>query len=266
MPFTLAHPAAVLPIQRLLPGRTVASALVIGSLIPDLPNLLPRLATRSDSHSLGGVLWFCLPLGLAAYVLFHLALARPLADLLPPTLAARVAPFLQDRARFHAAPLGCAAVSILLGALSHVLWDSFTHPGAPFVQAMPSLLQPWFSIGGEVVAGHRVLQFASTFLGLAVVVGWCWRWCRRDTAAAPPADGSLSVSRAATLAGVGGVALGFALHAGLTSTASLSVVGVLRPLRGAAIAGMQGLLLAVLAFSLAWHAAVAIERARQRWR
>jgi hypothetical protein len=36
MPFTFAHPAAVLPLRRFCPDRLVWSALVIGTVSPDL--------------------------------------------------------------------------------------------------------------------------------------------------------------------------------------------------------------------------------------
>jgi Domain of unknown function (DUF4184) len=64
MPFTFAHPAIAVPLLRPLGCYGVLSALVIGSLAPDLAYVLPLSVPRHKSHSLTGLLWFCLPVGL----------------------------------------------------------------------------------------------------------------------------------------------------------------------------------------------------------
>jgi hypothetical protein len=69
VPYPFAHPAAVLPLARF----GVPSALVIGSVAPDLWYLLPFI-DRAQTHSLSGVLAFCLPAGLLLYLLFHFVL------------------------------------------------------------------------------------------------------------------------------------------------------------------------------------------------
>ena len=64
MPFTFAHPAAILPLRRSRFLQTVP--LIIGSLVPDVPYYFPgRLMTRIflDTHTLHGSIFICLPLG-----------------------------------------------------------------------------------------------------------------------------------------------------------------------------------------------------------
>ena len=77
MPFTLAHPAAILPLRGLKYLRT--APLVIGAMIPDLPYYLPgRLnILRPETHSVTGSLTTCLALGYAALDAVYL-LRRPL--------------------------------------------------------------------------------------------------------------------------------------------------------------------------------------------
>ena len=82
MPYPFAHPAAVLPLAARF---GVPSALVIGSVAPDLWYLLPFI-DRAQTHSLSGVLAFCLPAGLLLYLLFHFVLKEPLIALLSPRL------------------------------------------------------------------------------------------------------------------------------------------------------------------------------------
>jgi Domain of unknown function (DUF4184) len=62
VPYPFAHPAAVLLLARPMGRFAVPSALVIGSVIPDLWYFLPFVG-REASHSPAGLFWFCLPAG-----------------------------------------------------------------------------------------------------------------------------------------------------------------------------------------------------------
>jgi hypothetical protein len=264
MPFTLAHPIAVIPIARWLRGRVVVSALVIGSMAPDLWNLFPSLATREEAHSLAGLFLHVLPLGLLCYVVFHLLLARPLVGLLPSALRGRLAPFLDVRTRMRSGPLACAVFSLILGALTHIVWDSVTHPGAHTVDALGILQRTWLRVGHVSFSGYRVLQIASTLGGMVGLALWIWRWWQSGLASSPDPDAaSLDPVRVATLAGIAGIGFGFALHASLEDLDLRSpFLGGMEPLHSAAVGGLEGLLLGMVAFSVAWHLAAWIDRVR----
>jgi hypothetical protein len=173
MPFTVSHVAAVLPLLRI----TVApAALVIGSMVPDLPYFLPLGISRELSHSPVGVLTVDLPLGLLSVALWLLVFRAPLWDFAPRWL----------RKRWHPAPvvwvswsrgllsllLACAA--ILIGVATHLLWDSLTHPDGPLVLVMPELRHSW-----EHLPGYRWLQYLSSVAGIALMAVWAYRWARR---------------------------------------------------------------------------------------
>jgi uncharacterized protein DUF4184 len=64
MPFTVSHPAAVLPVLRWLPP----SAVVVGSLVPDIPLCVRPPVGYHTTHSLAGVVTVDLPLGLTVHV------------------------------------------------------------------------------------------------------------------------------------------------------------------------------------------------------
>lgn len=69
MPFTLAHPAAILPLRRFVPALPLG-ALVAGSMAHDLEYLV-RLAQRRDQgHSAVGFLAFDLPMALVVLLAF----------------------------------------------------------------------------------------------------------------------------------------------------------------------------------------------------
>jgi Domain of unknown function (DUF4184) len=175
MPFTLAHPAAVLPL-RLLFGRVVVlPALVIGSMAPDLVYFVPLGIHGSTSHSLKGLFSFCLPVGFLVYLVFQLWLRLPLTSLLPKSVQERI----QSEAKAIAlrdTPIVLG--SLLLGAVTHILWDSLTHAWSPWLSLKPVLNYELFSVGSYQIFVFRVLQQASTLLGFVFIAWWVKRWYR----------------------------------------------------------------------------------------
>ena len=138
MPFTPTHILAVLPVASIRRLPLPFSALVIGSMIPDFPLFVPLLprTSYSISHSLTGIFTEDLLAGLTCFVVFPL-LNRPLFALLPAAIQRRCVSLLDGHSvtlhdvwkRSAAKPLLWASLAIVIGASSHVLWDSFTHEG-----------------------------------------------------------------------------------------------------------------------------------------
>jgi hypothetical protein len=203
VPLTFAHPAAAIPLQRLLGRAGVVSALVVGSVVPDLHYFVPLPVSREATHSPAGLLWFCLPVGLLTYQAFHRALAQPLLALLPDAWQSRLAPLLDARARRPAAPVWAVAVSILAGALTHVTWDLFTHGTDPVVEALPFLGVRLATVSGYPLYVHRVLLHGSSLIGLALLAWWTARWLRRaEPGARAPEPRLRPALRGAILAGL----------------------------------------------------------------
>lgn len=217
MPYALAHPAAVVPVAKLLGARAVPSALAIGSMIPDAWYLVPFIG-RDEAHGVAGALLFCLPAGLAAYAGFHLIFKHPMLALAPRRLRGRLAawasPGLPD------VPWAWVFLSLGAGIATHLAWDAFTHEGH-------------IAIVHERVFGvrlYRVLQHASTLIGGAFVF---W-WVRRRLAATAPAPVPRGIggrARAVMLALLGvipAVAFGGVLYAldGEPLRAALRAAGV----------------------------------------
>ena len=167
MPFTLAHPAVVLPLRdRGLP----MPALVAGAMVPDAPQLLGLLGLRHESHSLLGVVTVDLGLGLIALVLWYAVYRRPLADIAPDPWRDR----LPDQVRMTARGWLLAVPGVLVGALTHVAWDSFTHEGTWVVDHVAPLRA---EAGG--VAVYDALQWLCSIAGLAIVYVATRRYLRR---------------------------------------------------------------------------------------
>src|ERR1700722_20391939 len=90
MPITVSHIAAVLPAHRVLSRARLFSAAVIGSMAPDFGLLLPGFFPRWETHSLGALWSFSLPMGLLAFVLTVLLVAPALTEVLPDRAYARL--------------------------------------------------------------------------------------------------------------------------------------------------------------------------------
>ena len=177
MPFTLAHPAAVIPLAR---TRLPASALVAGSLVPDFLYFIPGHIDHNFGHTSVGLVLFCIPVGLITLVLFHHVMKMPLLDLLPDNprklLARRPNQFTFGPWRRFMRVL----VSLTVGSLTHLAWDSFTHERG-FAVANVALLK--VAIVQTPYGGVRVfklLQHGSTLVGCAALIFWYLIWARRQ--------------------------------------------------------------------------------------
>ena len=60
-------------------------------------------------------------------------------------------------------------VSIIIGALSHIFWDSFTHESGFFVQTIPSLKTNIDFLGIQLPI-FKLLQHGSTIIGGLVII------------------------------------------------------------------------------------------------
>ncbi len=195
MPFTLAHPAAALPLRHRLGRFGSTSALVIGSMVPDLAHFVPIGLMRDESHSLAGLFWYCLPVGVVAYAIWQ-SLLRPFGiALAPAAIRQRLRP--APRAGPSKQRALAVAVSILVGAAGHLAWDSFTHASGAVVQAFPLLETRVPIVRGYSPCLYTVLQHVSTLVGLAILAAWTARWYVRTPVQVPPADGAPATVRGA---------------------------------------------------------------------
>jgi hypothetical protein len=173
MPFTVSHAAAALPIAA-LNKRLPLAALMIGSMAPDFAYLLPVEYSRLETHSLAGLFTFCLPAGLAVWLYFVTVLERPTIAFLPDAWRIRV-----PRSVLTPREVGMASLAILLGAITHLVWDSFTHSSTPVVEAIPGFRDSYLDVAGLRVPVYYVLQIASSVLGLAALGLWALNIRRR---------------------------------------------------------------------------------------
>jgi hypothetical protein len=174
MPLTIAHPAAGYPLRRWLARPGSLEAFVIGSMIPDLPNFVPSVATGVRSPSLAGLFWYCIPAGMVAWALYQALFRDVLQALLPASILARQADVAREtwgRASLR------AGASVAIGAATHITWDLFTHQ-TWIVRVVPALGE-WIGVGPSFSLPVYVwLQYVSTLIGLGGIAFWLRQWLR----------------------------------------------------------------------------------------
>ena len=162
MPFPLAHPAAVLPLRRQCPRRFNFPALVLGSLSPDIGYCFGHLhVARFSHHFLAGGFGFCLPVGLLLVLLFY-RLRGPVVQRLP----ARYRRIFEPLCLRPAGSFWVIVISLLVGAWTHILWDSLTHADGWLVEHLP-ILQTSVGPGNGAFLVCDLLYSISTFAGVA---------------------------------------------------------------------------------------------------
>ncbi|MGN7947738.1 DUF4184 family protein [Microbacterium sp. 22215] len=182
MPFTPSHALVALPFIR---TPLVPAAIAIGAMTPDLPLFLRGVGLDySFTHTFGNVVWTAL----VAFVLFLVwrVVLRPAVGELSPSWVARRVPadWSQSGVEAAGAAVGFGArrpwypvllaVSLILGVLSHILWDLFTHEGRWGVEILPALGEMWGPL-----TGYKWLQHGSSAIGLVVIAIWAALRLRR---------------------------------------------------------------------------------------
>jgi hypothetical protein len=213
LPFTLSHAAAVLPAVRTDgTGRwhLLPAVLVAGSFAPDMTyyaaSALPEAMKFGDvTHSFPGV--FTVDVAVAwALVGLWLLIREPLVALLPRVGQHRVASLLRcgaPRARVRVDLVLRWYASASLGALTHVVWDAFTHLDRWGMRLFPVL--------GREIAGSPLywyLQYGGSAVAAAVIAVFAARALRRAPAADPSGVPVLSSrDRWWAVALIGGIAV-----------------------------------------------------------
>lgn len=171
MPFTLAHTAAILPFHRFFSKYFSISALLMGSMAPDFEFFLRITLYGIWGHTWWGVLFFNLPVSIILCLFFHKYVKRSLIDHLPPFLYQRLAKYKNlDWYIYFKANWLKVIFSILIGVLTHFLWDNFTHEPNYTFPFYFDVLAHVFLLNGKAVPLYSILQVLSSALGMLYFV------------------------------------------------------------------------------------------------
>lgn len=194
----------MLPFFRVL----VPAALVIGSMVPDLPYYVPLPVDGSVTHTAAGS-WFDVLTGIIAFGWWQAALSPVARSIAPAGVRNRLRPARQLRSFLSLHQTILVLASLAVGIVTHIVWDEFTHPGRWGARHIDWLATPHSGLGG-----YEWLQYASGVLGLTVLVLSSVRWW----ATTPPVAASsptapyarrlwLAIAGAAVIGMIGGFAI-----------------------------------------------------------
>jgi len=194
VPFTPSHAVVALPFVRtpLLPA-----AIAVGAMAPDLPLFLRGTPLTYQQTHTNVALTALIALVLLA--LWYAVLRPAVRELSPGWLAGRLPTdwdavgravwesvrvpregARHDVWRDSAVFSVLVALSLVLGVVSHIVWDAFTHEGRWGLAAFPALEQQW----GPLL-GYKWMQYGSSFGGLVILGAFAVSWLRRRDDGAP---------------------------------------------------------------------------------
>ena len=209
MPATFAHPVAVLPLKRFCPRWLNFAALVAGSMTPDFGYYFRRFDIADFSHTFVGSFLACVPIGCLLLTLL-LLLRRPICYVLPQPHRDALMPSPTSFA-WQPAALVRALISVLLGAWTHIIWDSFTHSSGWAVRHISFLHATAVRLGNSDLPVSYFLRQFSTLGGIAILFGTYVRWLRtRNTSNSARSSKSTDRWRYLLLASLGIVAVSIA--------------------------------------------------------
>ncbi|QDS33739.1 DUF4184 family protein [Brevibacillus brevis] len=167
MPFTFAHPAIVLPLRKC--KWFSFSALVFGSMAPDFEYFFRMQPFSVYSHTMLGLWLVDLPIAILLAFLYQYVVKKPMLARLPEWIG-RGLGYTNNGSRMPAWRTAIVFMySALLGSLSHIAWDAFTHEGGRMVDHF-LFLQQTILITHYKVPVYKLLQHGSTiFGGLAIL-------------------------------------------------------------------------------------------------
>ncbi len=170
MPFTLSHPAAVLVFRK---TKLPISALMLGAMTPDMSYFF--LEKSEIGHTIPGLFVFCLPMGIIMYFLFHYFLKYPILDLFPDRHSAFLNSFVKNPELNSLKKIGLLLAALLVGATTHLAWDSCTHYNGWLVLHANWMQTLLFKNSFFAFKLYRFFQHLSTLIGGAVLLYFYWR-------------------------------------------------------------------------------------------
>ncbi|WP_066759576.1 DUF4184 family protein [Crocinitomix algicola] len=170
MPFTFCHPAIILPLTKISKNKISATGLVIGSMAPDFEYFIKMKMEKIHGHTFEGILYFTLPLTILLSIIYHKFVRDHLINSLPEFLNHKVLCYVGiDWFTWLKKYWYVLIYSSLIGVLSHLLWDNFTHPHTFMVNHIP-ILKGWINVFGVVMSRTDFLQALSTLIGGVIIL------------------------------------------------------------------------------------------------
>lgn len=163
MPFTASHAAIILP---LLKRRIFSvSGLLMGSMVPDFEFFIRLQAHVVHGHSFWAMFWLNIPTALLCISLYHIIVRNQLILNLPLYFRKRFQPLLRfDWISYFKTNYFKVVYSILVGNISHLFLDAFTHSNGFVVTKFAFLNMEYWQI-----PLYHILQYGFSALGAIAI-------------------------------------------------------------------------------------------------
>lgn len=169
MPFTFAHPAITVPLHKKFYNKFDFTALVLGTMAPDFEYFIRFQALGEMGHTPLGFIYLNLPLVFILAYLWHTSVKKPFILSMPTILRNKLCYNVDEKYSINSIKTFFIFVSsALIGMVTHVFWDSFTHGSGFFVELIP-ILRSTINIFGKEVLVYKILQHGSTLLGFLLI-------------------------------------------------------------------------------------------------
>lgn len=167
MPFTLAHPAVVIFSKN---KNFNLLGLILGSMAPDFIYFLLFNPSSNLGHTLSGFVILNLPICFLLNYLILKFIKNPFIINLPSKICNYYTYLINYNFNFKSTKdIFIFTYSCIVGMLTHIIWDAFTHKTGYFVVNI-NLLKESIHILGYQVPFFKLLQHGSTLLGFFVIL------------------------------------------------------------------------------------------------
>lgn len=169
MPFTLSHAVFAAPLKYIKPKYFSTTGLILGSMSPDFEYFIMLEPFRSIGHSMAGLFLQALPLSLIIAYLIHHLIKVPLSLHVTSRqdMNSRLHQFLQQENLDTVRSWFVLVLSIIIGFVTHIIVDGFTHAHGFFVNLLPTLNESLIMN----IATYKALQYSFSILGLIFIIG-----------------------------------------------------------------------------------------------
>ncbi|MBN2652271.1 MAG: DUF4184 family protein [Spirochaetales bacterium] len=186
MPFTFAHPLAVLPLGKKKNRYFNMTALIIGSMAPDFEYFIHFKPYQIHGHTILGQVYYNLPLVILLSFIYHHILKESMIIHLPNPYGSDYYYLVKEKRQSRSMTGAVVFIySAFIGMFTHLIWDSFTHVNGYFVTRI-SLLSKELSIMNYDIPVYKVLQHGSTILGLSILFIVLLKLRARQTTSSSP--------------------------------------------------------------------------------
>jgi hypothetical protein len=177
LPFTyLSHQAPAVGLKMVRPRWFDGTALVFGSMAPDLAYALEGSRFEVNAHTWQGIVMFCLPVTLLICWVVRARVAEAAFPQLPDTQLRLHDYRVLARRR---PPLLITMMSAVVGAATHAVWDTFTHNNRWGARQVAILREPLLFDNGTQFTTARLLQYVGHVVGALITIGLLWLIARR---------------------------------------------------------------------------------------